>query len=181
MSRLSGAQWLQVILWISFAAGAFALTYGFDREIEIYKFGAAGWPRAVIVLLFLAAAGQFLHDLKQDGSGAEDAGETAEDGIFKKWAAQGFAANLRIVLILTLPLAYASLLQPVGYYALTPIFLAAFLAIVGERRIKWLIIVPLGIYFVLTILFTRFLYVGLPTGYWPGFYDFSNWLLVLIR
>ena len=34
---------------------------------------------------------------------------------------------------------------------------------------------------VLTVLFTRFLYVGLPVGYWPGFYDFSNWLVVLIR
>ena len=78
-------------------------------------------------------------------------------------------------------MAYASLLQAAGYYALTPLFLAAFLAVTGERRIKWLIIVPLAIYGVLTIVFTRYLYVGLPTGYWPGFYDFSNWLVVLVR
>ena len=28
---------------------------------------------------------------------------------------------------------------------------------------------------------TRVLYVGLPTGYWPGFYDFGNWVVVLLR
>jgi len=51
----------------------------------------------------------------------------------------------------------------------------------GEHRIKWLIIVPIGIHVVLTFIFTRLLYVGLPVGYWPGFYDFGNWLVVLIR
>ncbi len=181
MNRLSGGQRLQAVFWIAFAVGAFALTYQFDREIEIYRFGAAGWPRAVIVFLFLAAIGQLLHDLKGNGSTAKHEGETAQSRIFKEWARQGFAANLRVASILALPLVYAGLLQPMGYYALTPLFLAAFLAIIGERRIKWLIIVPSAIYFVLTILFTRYLYVGLPTGYWPGFYDFSNWLLVLIR
>ena len=32
-----------------------------------------------------------------------------------------------------------------------------------------------------TVIFTRLLYVGLPTGYWPGFYDFGNWVVVFVR
>ena len=36
----------------------------------------------------------------------------------------------------------------------------------------------LGLYAVVTLIFTRLLYVGLPTGYWPGFYDFGNWVVV---
>ena len=41
--------------------------------------------------------------------------------------------------------------------------------------------VPGVIYGVVTLIFTRVLYVGLPTGYWPGFYDFGNWFVVLLR
>ncbi len=51
----------------------------------------------------------------------------------------------------------------------------------GVRQARPLIVVPLVIYVVVTFIFTRILYVGLPVGYWPGFYDFSNWLISLIR
>jgi hypothetical protein len=36
-------------------------------------------------------------------------------------------------------------------------------------------------YSLLLLLFSKLLYIPLPTGNWPGFYDFSNWLLVLLR
>jgi hypothetical protein len=44
-----------------------------------------------------------------------------------------------------------------------------------------LILVPVLIYGVITLLFTRVLYVGLPIGYWPGFYDFGNWAVIILR
>jgi hypothetical protein len=91
------------------------------------------------------------------------------------------ASITRMGLTLALPIVYASLLNYTGYYFTTPLFLAGYLYLIGERRVKWLVIVPIAIWAVLTIVFTRFLYVGLPVGYWPGFYDFSNWLIVLIR
>jgi hypothetical protein len=82
---------------------------------------------------------------------------------------------------LALPIVYASLLNGTGYYFTTPLFLAAYLYMTGVRAARPLILVPLVIYVVVTFIFTRILYVGLPVGYWPGFYDFSNWLIVLIR
>jgi hypothetical protein len=44
-----------------------------------------------------------------------------------------------------------------------------------------LILVPLVIYGVITVIFTRVLYVGLPIGYWQGFYDFGNWVVNSLR
>ena len=55
MHRFSPGRWLEAVFWLGFAVLAYAFTFSFDREIEIYRFGAAGWPRAVIVLLALAA------------------------------------------------------------------------------------------------------------------------------
>lgn len=44
-----------------------------------------------------------------------------------------------------------------------------------------LILVPLLIYGVITVIFTRVLFLQLPIGYWPGFYDFGNWAVILLR
>ena len=96
-------------------------------------------------------------------------------------AEHGSEFFVRMGITLALPLTYAGLLNLTGYYFTTPVFLAVYLYMTGITRMKPLIIVPAVIWGVLTILFTRFLYVGLPVGYWPGFYDFSNWLVVLIR
>lgn len=181
MARLTGGQWFEIVFWIGFAAAAYVLSFQFDREVQMYRFGAAAWPRAVIVLILAAAIGQFLTDLRQRRAAAA-AGDALDDGYFRRMADQhGAGFFVRMGITLALPLVYAGLLQNTGYYFTTPFFLAAYLYITGERRTGWLIGVPLGIYAVLTVIFTRFLYVGLPVGYWPGFYDFGNWLVVLIR
>ena len=176
MSRLTPGQWFEVAVWIGFAAFAYAMTFTFDREIEMYKFGAAGWPRVVIGLIVVAAVGQLLQDLKAgQPAGHQDTGE------FVKSSQHGFQFYVRMGITLALPIVYASLLNGTGYYFTTPLFLAAYLYMTGVRAVKPLIVVPLVIYVLVTFVFTRLLYVGLPVGYWPGFYDFSNWLIVLIR
>ena len=179
MRRLSAGQWFELGFWIVFAAVAYGFSFEFDRDIEMFRFGASGWPRVLIVLIVIAVAGQLFQDLR---SGNAD--PLASQGIVKpdpdpNLTKPGSIAALAITL--ALPILYASLLEYTGYYFTTPLFLAAYLYMTGERRVKWLVAVPLFIYLVLTILFTRFLYVGLPVGYWPGFYDFSNWLIVFIR
>ena len=63
----------------------------------------------------------------------------------------------------------------------TPLFLAAYLFVIGERRPQFLILVPLVIYLLLLLFFTKLLFVNLPVGNWHPFYDISNWLLVLLR
>lgn len=176
MSRLTPGQWFEVFVWTAFAAFAYAVSFTFDREIEMYRFGAAGWPRVVIGLIVVAAVGQFLHNLKAGRPAA-----LHDPGYFGKFSEHGPQFYVRMGITLALPIVYASLLNGTGYYFTTPLFLAAYLYMTGVRQALPLIMVPLVIYVVVTVIFTRILYVGLPVGYWPGFYDFSNWLVVLIR
>ncbi|MCH8095836.1 MAG: tripartite tricarboxylate transporter TctB family protein [Proteobacteria bacterium] len=176
MSRPTPGQWFEVFVWIAFAAFAYAASFTFDREIEMYRFGAAGWPRVVIGLIVVAALGQFLQNLKAAPPAARH-----DPGASGKFSEHGPRFYLRMGITLALPIVYAGLLNGTGYYFTTPLFLAAYLYMTGVRAARPLILVPLVIYAVVTFIFTRILYVGLPVGYWPGFYDFSNWLIVLIR
>ena len=176
MGRLTAGQWTEIIIWLAVAAFAYAYSFEFDREVEGYRYGASGWPRAVILLIALGAMGQFVQDLRK-----AKVSPVYDPGYFSKFSEHGPQFFIRMGLTMALPLAYAGLMQGMGYYFLTPFFLAAYLYLTGEHRVKMLIFVPLAIYSVVTIVFTRILYVGLPTGYWPGFYDFGNWMVVLIR
>ena len=65
MKRLNAGQWFEVVFWAAFGVLAFGLSFQFDREISMYKFGAAGWPRTVIAVIVLASVGQFISDLRQ--------------------------------------------------------------------------------------------------------------------
>lgn len=167
----------EVAFWLAFAAGAFALTFKFDQEIEIYEFGANGWPRAVIILIALAAVGQLFHDVRARlarGAGGEKRAPAPA-------GARGGDYALRIGAILVTPFVFAFLLDSVGFYSLAPFFIGAFLYIGGERRWKRLVGISLFIYALALLFFAKLLFVGLPTGNWHPFYDFSNWLLVMIR
>lgn len=172
---LTRGQLFEVAFWLSFALAAFALTYQFNIEIEIYEFGAYGWPRAVVVFILIAVCGQLYHDLRNAPRGPATvvAGGAARP--------HDRAYFVRMGITLALPLVYALLLQPLGFYVLTPVFVGLFLYVAGERRWPWLLGVTAFIYAFLLLVFARVLYVGLPTGTVRPFYDFSNWLLVIIR
>lgn len=164
----------ELLFWLTFAALGFYFSLDFDRKIEFYRFGAATWPRVVLGLIVLAALGQWWTARRQshDDSESSLAATTAE---------HGYGYLIRLAITFGLPLLYAASWQNIGFYFATPIFLVAYLYVTGERRLKWLILVPLGIYLVLMVIFTRYLYLGLPVGYWHPFYDFSNWLIPIIR
>ena len=181
MNKLTTSQWLEVAFWFVFAGLAYVFSFNFSRDIEMYKFGAAGWPRVLIFLIVAAAIGQLIQLLRGREVDARAVAAGNQSSIADAAGRHDTASIIRMGLTLALPLVYAGLLNYTGYYFTTPLFLAGYLYLIGERRVKWLVVVPLVIWVVLTILFTRFLYVGLPVGYWPGFYDFSNWLIVLIR
>ncbi len=65
MGRLSTGQWFEVGIWLVVVGVAYGFTLEFDRDIEMYRFGAAGWPRLIILLIALGAFGQFLQDLRK--------------------------------------------------------------------------------------------------------------------
>lgn len=178
MGSMNRGQIFELAFWTFFAVGAFAVSFDFDRDIEIYKFGASGWPRAIILFIVLAVLGQLYHDLRERGTQRQT---KVSDDTKPAAVERDTGYYLRVGAILLVPLIYAALLERVGFYFLTPVFIIAFLLIGGERRWGWIIGVTVFLYALYLLLFAKLLYVGLPTGNVHPFYDFSNWLLVKIR
>ena len=162
---MTGAR-IELLVWLGLAALAFALTFEFSGEPGTYAWGAASWPRGVILLLALSALLQYLNrapaagvppDVTRDGSRTRRAGA------------------------LLLPLAYAFLIPRAGFYATTPVFVALYLLLLGERRAGVLVGVPVLVFALVSLVFVMLFYTALPTGTWPGFYELSNAFLGLIR
>ncbi len=167
--------------WLALSALAYGLSFQFADEVGTYLWGAASWPRGVAGLMILGALAQAgmrlrAHAKSQIAPSSAAAMEDPAEAVTPPTARRlGFVANF------ALPLLYVFLLPHTGFYLTTPFFLAAYLLLLGERRLKVLIFAPLVIFALINIVFTKLFYVALPTGNWPGFYDFSNWFLVTVR
>ncbi len=175
MTRIPLKNLVEAGLWIGFAVFAYVYSFEFNQSIETYAFDATGWPRAVLFFIVLAAIAH-LFQVRRDHDPADD-GDVAEardgtKGLLKYW---------RLVAMLALPVVYAFLLAPIGFYALTPVFIFLFLVLAEEKRWPYLIGISLGLYAVLVFVFGKLLYLSLPLGNVQAFYDFSNWLLEVIR
>ena len=56
-------------------------SFEFEQEIEIYKYGASAWPRAIIALMVTAAVGQLVWQWRTgDGEGQGMLGAAADEG-----------------------------------------------------------------------------------------------------
>ncbi len=177
MSRIPLKTLVEAGLWIAFAIVAYAYSFEFDKDIETYRFNATGWPRAVLLFIVLAALAHVYQVYRAHGSGAlpESAAAEAEEDQAER------RPYWRLFAMLGLPVIYAFLLEPIGFYALTPVFIFLFLLLAEERRWQYLIGISLGLYAVLVFVFGKLLYLSLPVGTVQVFYDFSNWLLTLIQ
>jgi hypothetical protein len=181
MTSLTRGQTFEVVFWIGFAMVAYYFSFEFDQEIEIYLFGAAGWPRVVIALIALAAICQLIQDIVRQKHAKAEPTAKAPSGEAGIPQGERSAYKLRMAAVLVLPVVYGLVLDYSGFYVTTPFFIALYLYVTGERRVKWLIAVPIIIYLLLLLFFTKLLYVGLPVGYTSPFYEISNWLLVLLQ
>jgi hypothetical protein len=61
MGKLTKLHFIESAVWFSLAAVFYFYSFEFDREIEIYKFGATGWPRTVLAILILVMIGNLWH------------------------------------------------------------------------------------------------------------------------
>lgn len=166
----------ETALWILFAAIGYALSFEFDKDIEIYKFNATGWPRVVLILTVLAALGHLVTSWRDISAGASVVDEEQEPLGGGTWG-----GRIRVISLLVLPLIYAYLLQDVGFYILTPFFILGLLLLAGERRIKYLLGITVVLYGFLLLIFARLLFLNLPIGTAEPFYSISNWWLEIIR
>ena len=71
--RTTAGHAIEAALWLLLAAFLYALSFRFEREIEIYKYGATAWPRAILLLIAIAAVGQFIYHRQTDTDDAPDA------------------------------------------------------------------------------------------------------------
>ena len=237
MGNLKTGQIVEVVLWVIFVAFLFVYSFEFDREIEIYKFGASAWPRAILFLVFIAAIGQALQQWQRgEESASSMIGQASDDGaheaaeeahhntlgwylhtfvilavpfayiLLPEWIAAALSlekAGLHVVKLvaavvlllvfaflirgnnlggmLALPILFAAMLQDFGFYALAPLFILMVMFLMGERRLKPMLIIAAGIYAVLLGLFVSLLYVGLPTGNISPFYEFGTGMVNILQ
>ncbi len=180
MRTQSAGVWFELSVWLVLAITAYALTFEFADEAGSYAWGAASWPRAIIFLLVLSAV---VHAFMRRKAlvAADDSDSVINNPVVDAERPLTLSGSIRLIGLFAIPLVYVYLLPRAGFYLTTPFFLLCYLFYLGERRWHMLLIVPLLIYLIINLAFTRLFYVALPTGIWPGFYDFSNWFLSVVR
>ncbi|MFQ5882133.1 MAG: tripartite tricarboxylate transporter TctB family protein [Candidatus Methylomirabilales bacterium] len=169
-------------IWLGLAAVAYGLTYQFDEPLDLYRFGAAGWPRVVIVLLALCALANLALEVRGQWQkrAAPTAGREREEGT-AAFLRGDLPTHVKRLATFSIPLLYVYLIPRMGFYVATPLFVACYMSLLGERRFPYLLGASLLIYALMVLLFTKLLFVGLPVGNWPGFYAFNNFFLSLIK
>ena len=131
MGKLSKSTIMEALFWIAIAGLFFSYTFTFNQPIEIYKFGATGWPRVILFLILLVAFGNLYYNFKhgskaqQDRVGMGDDPDEVSYGSLKTYLKTGF--------ILIIPFLYALSLKPVGFYCATPVFIALIMCAEGMK------------------------------------------------
>tara|TARA_A100001037_G_scaffold205717_1_gene183991 strand:- start:6211 stop:6777 length:567 start_codon:yes stop_codon:yes gene_type:complete len=164
-------------IWLAIFMLMWVYSYTFERDLEIYRWGTVSWPRGVLLAIFVVATLSLLSSWRAIKRGAHLAEEFGAEHFEME---RGLGATLRIAGTFLWPLLYLWLLPRAGYYITTPIFIAGYMHIFGQRNWIHLICTTVGIYVGVLLMFTVWLYVPLPTGNWPGFYDLSNAFLVML-
>jgi putative tricarboxylic transport membrane protein len=123
---------------------------------EIYgKLGPGFWPKFILIcmmiLSILIAVDAFRTRKKSAG---EKSSEVAKTG----------GSRIRFFSALILIIAYFFLLNIVGFVALTPFFLVAFMILLGEKSWPWMIGLSIGMTVIILLAFTQAMYVPLPRG-----------------
>jgi hypothetical protein len=191
--RPSRGDLLEALAWAIFAGAAFALTYRFDAPLPGYKFGAVGWPRAIIIATGVSALALLLSAVLSRPPGRGGSGDRhapprslAAEGDPSLGRALGslLRARWRTVLgrfaTFAVPLAYVFVMGRVGFLLTTPFFLAAYMYLVGIRRPFTLVWVTTAIYALVVVIFVKALYTPLPQGV-GVFHSLNGQLINLIR
>ena len=81
MGRLRPGHLVEAGFWLGLCLFLYIYSFEFDKDIEIYQFGASGWPRAIILLMAIAAIGQLIHHyVKGDESSSQMISAAVDDG-----------------------------------------------------------------------------------------------------
>ena len=113
MGNIKTSHIVEVSLWLALVIFLFIYSFEFNKDIEIYKYGASSWPRAILLLIAIAAVGQFLYQIKRgDGVSSSMMQQATDDGA--EQAAQDSTHNtfgwyMWTLLLLCIPFVYMNL------------------------------------------------------------------------
>ena len=175
MRQFTKMHFVESTVWVSLVILLFAFSFEFDKEIEIYKFGAAGWPRAVLGMLLLVIVGNIFHQMRHGDNIQTGRVGVSEDEMNDFDRTLGSMVTLTLFLLA--PLLYAWSLKPIGFYSATPFFIASIICLLGEFRVRRVLTITALIYGLLILLFLLILNAPLPQGTVSPFYDFSAFML----
>lgn len=165
---------LEWLLWIAIAAVAISMTGNFNQEIQLYRFGADGWPIVICIGIMIGATGQlanrFLNgDFRNARVGLAGTGGQAGTGMIVR------------VAIFVLPFLFLFLATRIGAYIATPLFVMALLYLLDVRSPVAAVSVTAIITALLLLVFTRFFFVALPTGRIHFFYEMNVAIIEFAR
>ena len=89
MGKLSRPDIFEAVFWLLISVIFFVVSFSFNQPIEIYKFGATGWPRVILFLMALVCLGNFYYAYSK-GSKAQEGRVGAkenDDGSISCWGA----------------------------------------------------------------------------------------------
>lgn len=137
--------------------GNIAVTVGFlTKSGEV---GAGTWPAlllGLILLLGLVNLGIQIHKFRVSrGDSKVDNESEAPSNLLKS----------KLMISAIVLFAYVFLLDKIGFLFSTPLFLLAYMIILGQKKRSIRIIVALATTIILYVLFARFLMIPLPRGY----------------
>ena len=177
-NKIRQNQIIEWVIWVSLVGILWLQTGSFSEPITEFNFGADGWPKVILASLAFGATAQLALNLvtsKPDQNFDKTQNiETDKIAInrINRWQQFG---------IFALPFIYLWFMHRTGFFFATPFFILAYLWILEVRRWTYLISVSLGVYIFILFVFVRLFYVAMPVGAWPMFYDFSNWIIPIIR
>lgn len=147
---------IEGIVWLVFVLLAAAYTFDFDDPLPVYEWGPAHWPRVVLFGMFVACLWLlFVESRKKEDS--EEVVTTPKTKIDS-------STRVRMVLIFGLPVLYSFLIHRMGFLLITPFFLGLYMWVVGVRKIRTLIVMTVGIYAALLLIFVKLIFTYLPPG-----------------
>ena len=175
INKIKQNQLIEWVIWIALAGLLWVQTGSFSEPIAEFKFGADGWPKVILASLAFGATAQLILNMFNAKSGesadlVQRAGSAGNP--INRWQQFG---------IFAMPFIYLWFMHRMGFFFVTPIFILAYLWILEVRRWTYLICVSLGVYAFVLFIFVRLFYVAMPVGSWTIFYDFSNWIITIIR
>lgn len=160
MGKLRPGHFVEAALWLSLAVVLYVYSFEFEQKIEIYKFGATAWPRVIILLIAVAAIGQFLYHWKNgDEATSGTIGAATDDGAEEAALESGHSSPqwyLSTFILLVVPFAYMRVPEwAVRVFALgedglnsaklvcAAVFIALYLFLMHRNRVGGMLVLPI--------------------------------------